>query len=381
MLVADDIYIRPTELAHLSHITAILIGDSIIPKARLRVYEDCNGLPSTLLYTQDTTLLTDTGQRYEGLRVFLADFAVTDLWLPGKESGRTYWVSISGIAATPTDQWYWASAGAGQIAGRPGIFKAPGAGVPNWVGVNELGCGCTDFALRVEGDTCEVLWDNGAPMVPESGTLSMLGPGTVEARAADDFVVPPCEDVTVCYLDATMYSNCLPLVGQFEIFANSCASPGDAPIATIPFTRTADLGYSVTIGGVALRGYTVQALDTALTLPAGRTYWLSVVGRASGGLNQRSLFAWSSDCARCASRMSPALAYGPAIHGAAPITWTPIDQSSGQTRALRFSVGVKKRTGIGIAAAPVCRADANRDGLVDTTDIFAFLNAWFAGCP
>ncbi|HMN42103.1 MAG TPA: hypothetical protein PKE29_14760 [Phycisphaerales bacterium] len=381
MPTADDVYIQPHQIAHVSHITAILIGESIIPKARLRIYEDCNGLPSTLLFTHDTTNLTDTGQTYEGLRVYLADFTTPDLWLPGGSSGRTYWVSVSGVAATPTDRWYWASAGAGQIAGRPGLFKAPSAGVPNWTGVNELACGCTDFALRLEGDCCEVLWDAGAPMAPASGTLSMLGPGSVAARAADDFVVPPCDDATVCYLAATMYSNCLPLVGQFEIYPDSCSTPGTTPIGVVPFTRAVDLGYSVTIGGALLRAYRVEALGTNLVLPGGRTYWLAAVARAAGGLQQKSLFAWASDCSRCASRLSPAMSSGPAVAGPLALPWRVIDQSSGQARALQSTVGIKKRSGAPIIVPPPCPADINLDGRADIEDIFAYLNAWFAGCP
>ncbi len=380
MSTADDVYVRPSEIAHVSRVTAILIGNSILPKARLRVYEDCNGLPSTLLYSQDTTLLTDTGQLFAGLRVFLADFSTTDLWLPGGESGRTYWVSIAGVAATPGDEWYWASAGAAQIAGRPGVFRAPTSGYPNWTGVDELGCGCTDFALRLEGDCCDVLWNNGAPAVPEAGTLSLLGPGSVEARAADDFVVPPCQDATVCYLEAILYSNCLPLVGQFEIYADSCSLPTGPPIAVVPFSRAVDLGYSVMIDGVSLRAHRVQTLDPAVTLTGGRTYWLAAVGRAAGGLQQRTLFAWASDCSRCAVRLSGAVSSGPAVVGTSPASWTSIT-TGGQPRALSFVVGVKKTVRNTAQIPPACRPDINHDGLVNVQDIFDFLNAWFVGCP
>jgi hypothetical protein len=180
--IADDVYVRPWEVWRVDRIMGVLVGDSIVPKARVRVYEDCNGEPSTLVYSQDTTMLTDTGQVYEGRKVWLVQAAATNLWRSGGASGKTYWVSIVGIQAQTSDEWYWGSAAT--VMGKPGEFKGIGAGYPNWVGVDQLGCGCTDFALRIEGECCKVLWDNGAPLTPEAGTLSMVGPGSVTRRRA-----------------------------------------------------------------------------------------------------------------------------------------------------------------------------------------------------
>jgi hypothetical protein len=33
-----------------------------------------------------------------------------------------------------------------------------------------------------------------------------------------------------------------------------------------------------------------------------------------------------------------------------------------------------------INATPACPVDYNRDGALNTTDIFDYLNAWFSGC-
>jgi hypothetical protein len=379
---ADDFYVRPQEVCRIDHISATLLGDSILPKARLRIYDDCNGAPGNQLYTLDTTQLTDTGQVYSGFKVYTVRFDPVTLWLQGGPIGRTYWVSIVGVAATTNDQWFWASAGHPAIKGLPGEFRAVNAGFPSWTSVAGMGCGCTDFTLVVDGECCQVLWDGGSPDPTPAGVSSIItgtggGGGGFDTRAADDFTTFTCLDVSVCFLHAVMYSNCSPMRGQFEIYSNDCALPTGTPLFTAPFSKTRDLGYSVTIGGTSLRAYEVEVYDPAWLLPAGKTYWLSAVGQGGGSLQQRAYFAFStSPCSSCSTKLNPGAALGPAVSGG---TWMSTQQSPGVARDFSFVIGV--RAAAGANSQPTCVADFNKDGVLNSLDLFDYLTAWFSGCP
>jgi hypothetical protein len=377
---ADDVYIQPRQVCRIDRITATLIGDSVIPKARLRIYDDCNGSPGALLLTLDTTQLADTGQVYAGFRVFTARFDPVNLWLEGGDSGRVYWLSVMGVQALATDQWYWASAGAGVIKGVPGKYIATGAGVPNWVSVADLGCGCTDFQLKIDGSCCAVLWDGGIPDPAAGGASSIItgaSGGSFDTRAADDLATPTCQDLTVCFLRAVMYSNCTPMRGQFEIYANDCQLPAGAPIFSAPFSQSRDLGYSVSIGGTSLRAYQVELYDPGWVLPAGKAFWVSAVGQGGGSLQQRAYFAYSTSCSPCTVRLNSGAALGPAISGSA---WTSLAVSPGVPHDFSFMIAVRQISGQDVAQ-PTCRADRNGDGVLNSLDIFEYLGEWFSGCP
>jgi hypothetical protein len=379
---ADDIYIQPQQVCRVDRITVTLIGDSIIPKARLRIYDDCNGAPGNQLYTLDSTQFTDTGQVYSGFRVFTVEFDPVNLWLQGGPLGKSFWVSVMGVAATPNDLWYWGSAGGGSVViGLPGKYRFVSAGMPNWTSVADLGCGCTDFMLKIDGECCGILWDGGGPdpaVVGASSIITGASGGSFDTRAADDFNTPTCRDVTVCYLQAVMYSNCSPMRGRFEIYANDCQLPTGTPLFTAAFSYVRDLGYAVTIGGTSLRAYQVELYDPGWVLPAGKIFWLSAVGQGGGSLQQKAYFAISSPvCSVCSTKLNSAAAQGPAISGG---VWAPLSQTLGQPRDLSFVIGVRDYLGQG-AGLPTCPGDFNHDGVINSQDIFDFLTAWFSGCP
>lgn len=369
---ADDFYLPEGSVYRLDKFTATLVGDSIIPKARLKLYEDCNGMPGALLLTMESSAMVDTGAVHAGLRVFRAEFTPAALWLPGN---RAYWVSVMGVLVQPTDQWWWGTAGNGNVVGLPGRYRAVNAGVLDWVSVATLGCGCTDFAMKIEGEACKVLWDNGGPDAVAGGASSMDAGTLIRSRSADDFVVPPCADVTVCFVRAVIYSNCVPVRGRIEVHANACNLPLDPAIVGAPFSRSIDLGYSVTIAGVSLRAYEVQVYGVNWVLTAGKTYWLAVIGESEGTLGAKTYFAYANRCGACTTQLNSAASAGLALNLPA---WARASQVSGVTRDLSFLLAVKPAAQQ--QAQPTCAADFNRDGSLNISDLFAYLAAWFNGC-
>lgn len=380
---ADDFALPAGEVCRVTSVKAALLSNTLTPKARLEIYDDCDGRPGALLGTFASTQVASTGDTVAGLMVFDAVFSTGNLWLPG---GRTYWLSVLGVSnPTTNDEWYWATAGNGAIRGVPGAFRDPQRGYPEWTGVDRLACGCTDFSFTVQAECCKVLWDTGLPRpLEEPGTLglvSMADGSTTDVRAADIFIAPPCRDLRICFLQAVVYSNCSPLRGVFELYDNACALPTGAPIRTAPFARVQDLGYTVQIEGRALKASIVQAQDLDWPLTPGQNYWLAPVGARSGSLSARTYAALARSCdpGRCQSRVVGA-AIKPGVPSAA---WESAAPLAGGTRNLAIVVGVSDSPKpVAEEALPVgCKPDFNGDFTISVQDIYDFLSAWFAGCP
>lgn len=395
---ADDFTLEPGAVYRIDSLQATLFTNTPRPKARIELYEDCNGKPGALVGAWDASV-TPTGSVFSGFSVYTITALTPNLWLDAGHAGKVYWVVPIGISdPTFPAQWYWATTRNQAIIGTPGAFKGATLGFPDWTSVSGLPCGCTDFAFRVDGHRCETIRDNG-PAAPTSGQGVIAGAPILRSalmsstRAADDFVLKPNTDALVCYLRAIVYTNCSPVDGTFELHTVTCGIPNTpasgTPIVTAPFARATDLGYDITYQGETLRAYRVEAYDFAWYLLGGYNYALSVSVRGAGSMHQRAVWAFADHCETpgCLVRFNQAMVQGSSINAA---NWKPISQSSvsgGVPRDLSYLVAgsLLPRCGTGGGSGggspPPCPADVNRSGTVDADDIFWFLDMWFTGCP
>lgn len=396
---ADDFYLLPGRIYHINSIEATLITDSIFPKARLELYNDCNGLPSDPPFrvAPQATTIFDTGSTFEGKRVLRVRWDFTDLWLRG---GESYWVSAIGQGlGSANETWYWGTAGnsaTNAIKGRPGAFKSVIGGIPNWVSIDGRGCpsciGCTDFAFCVDAESCKILTDNGS--YATQGSISLDGPGGTAARTADDFVIPPCVPQRLCYIEAYIASNCDQ--ARLALYSSTClnADPshgiaggtrpnGFIPFATLTPDRIVDTGRTTVIGGVTYPIYCLQFWNFGnITLQPG-DYWLSAYGLSTGNIIQRAYFLYNQDCNRsCLIRWNESNIYGPFVQPA-PYAWVRGSTITGTPHDNAWTIAVHDDVlirGMGNGNAS-CAADFNIDGVIGTQDVFDYLAAWFAGCP
>ncbi len=386
---ADDLYLEPGRIYRLDFVTATLATNAPFPKARLEIYDDCNGLPSSLIAKFDSLDVVSTGITDGPYRVLTARFALGGIYVDAGSIGRTLWVSVRGVGlASGPEEWFWSTAGNRVIKGSPGVFRSAEAGYPDWTPITDFGCGCSDFAFTVYGDSCKVLLDTGMPdpVVVPRGVLSQIASTVESAIAADDFVVPPCsEPQKVCYLRAYVYSNCNPVRGRFELWADSCHTPagwgpGAEPLYTAAFARVTDLGEPVTIDGRELRTYCVEAFGLDWLLLPGRNYWLAPVGDTTFAQSKRTYAAIGRRCDRgdCLLSFHAARARGLAL---GLTHWSAIYDQFNRGRDLSLVIGLEEARPEPIIAPNPCPADLDRSGQVTVQDLFNFLQAWFAGCP
>ena len=398
---ADDFYLLPGYVYHLHTITGTMLTNQTVPlfwKAKVELYQDCNGLPSgspfaTLTKINTVTQLGMYNSSYGPLLVLQFQFDAQDLILP---SG-TYWLSVIGLGEqdqSETEVWYWASAGNGSIQGRPGQFKSVSDGFPNWTGVDTICCGCRDFSFCVGADPCKILNDNGT-YDTTCGMPSLSGFTAAQSVfTADQFVVPPeCNVATrqICYISAYVYTNCV--TAAVNIYNNNCpGAQGIQPgtlVTTLTPDRITDLGpVKLTSNDPPnLRILQLEFWTMNLSLPTDAMYWISAYGLNSGSLNQVAYFACATDCARtnCPIRFAPARVQSQYVAPTGVVTypWTntatlypPLGHDAAFLIAELPPVTLPPT---GVHAA--CPADFNQDGTVTTQDIFDFLKAWFVGCP
>jgi hypothetical protein len=150
---ADDFYLCPGYVYTIDSITATLATDSPFPnKARLEIYEDCNGMPGALITRIDTLDLTDKQLMIDDLRVYTARFYLGGLCIDGSDGrggGRTIWISVRGVGlGIGPEQWFWTTAGESVVRGRPGVFRSSAAGYPDWTLIEGFGCGCSETGAR-----------------------------------------------------------------------------------------------------------------------------------------------------------------------------------------------------------------------------------------
>lgn len=413
--VADDFYLDPSQIHRLESISVDMATNSIqgLTKARLEIYQDCDGKPGRLLYTFTRSTTQELGPiGIENLRrvryTFLASQQGTSLE-PAKPialRGGVYWVAAVGLTDNQCqtmnmcDLTYWLPV-AGQIKGSPackvvGTFgDAPGSvqyPADGWT-PSDLCCGgCIDMSFSVCTTPCKILLDQGGPDLTRYSPSLSGNRSWIEARTADDMVVP-CEDQFLCYVRGYIATNCVPPRARLDIYDAACTLPSTfSPPTTFNASRQTDTGQTITVEGRVLKVYAVDFWDfenfgVPLVLNGGRNYWLSIYAVSSGSVTERgyALGAKRCDIQQCTPsfrQFNPAAISGQLV-GITDQTW----------RAVRFADNSTYDLGLTVAMRPAglwwdipvgargCPTDMDGNGYRTIDDIFMFLNEWFVGCP
>ena len=420
---ADDFFLCEGFVYDLSTINATLLTTTFqgLVKPKAELWSDCNGCPDRLLYTFSNPIVTETGTTFgtafdgRPLRIVNVTFNVANETLIANQNivlhGGNYWLSVYGqtdqLCQTMNmcDVTYWGTTGNGirglpakKINGLPtpnyNQFNfPPGCGPAAWHSVTDDCCiGCTDLNFSICARACKILINNGGGRIQTGteavGSTSQFAVGSfsaAETRSADDFVVPPCQDVQVCYVEGCILTNCPTFDGVFEIYANDCNQPSYALHGTPlngPFvaTKIIDLGYNAVMDGRTVHAFNLEFHDHNINLPQGRQYWISVGVRYTFSINERAYFCYNADCERsCLIRWNAGKV----------LTATSIEDGTVNTPGwanvgndFSFLIAADGLVAPGpINGNPSCAADFNRDGTLNAQDIFDYLNAWFTGCP
>jgi hypothetical protein len=421
--VADDVFLPPGFLHRVTAFRGLMINNSWpgARRARLEIFHDCNGEPEIVPFFTSTNFeILSESPRADGNYLVWYRFDLCDdqLWLDG---GKTYWFSLIGETDRVTDDLSsWAVTPPDNDAL---LIRVPNQSFGMKIAHNTYewddwdpvcqGCpGCVNMVFKLDGYSCQILFDNGRPdkRVPLPPLLPGLksGPyGAINWRSRDDFVLRNCQERKVCVIDAWVWANCHPGHGFIELYAdNPCPPSPVAPegepyvgfLYQLPIDQVHDLGVSFYDGGDELRLYCIRVIEPVvqrgteppgpLCLDPGRTYWISAGATLSGSFSTKSLFAFSERCCPrgeipCAFQMNRPQTR----RQSAPSTaWLPSTVSN--LRDLAFRIAVEPlEPGSGasttsIAAEPDCPADLDFDGAYSVQDIFMFLSEWFtAACP
>ncbi|MFN7020988.1 MAG: hypothetical protein ACK4WH_06635 [Phycisphaerales bacterium] len=409
-ITADDFWLCEGNIYHIRTISGKLCTDSIVPKARVLVFEDCDGTPGRLVAEADsvqapalpdfsvgwecrigTVQIAETGELTDnGFRIIDVTASFDRFWLKGGQ----YWVAIIGYSGTadPDEQFFWGTSGNGVVKGRPGKFYDSADW--SWTDIDEICCGCTDFNFCIVGDECKILLDNGS-LDPAFNRFTMGGPPASEipefaqgspslqnggrtadkVRTADNFVVPPCTEARLCYVEAWILTNCDRV--RLDIYRNDCHLPADeAPLLTVESQCLTAYGV-FPVDGRLLTLYKAEFSSWGDSTLQPGNYWLSVYALGDGRQNARGYFVHSLYCDRtCQINFDPGAIKGP-----------PFDTQPWRTvspaRDFAFVVGIAPahRQPPDVGSTPVCAADVNNDGTVTLQDVFDFLGAFFNGCP
>ncbi len=432
---ADDFTLAGDFVHDLRTITATLLTTTTpgLVKPRAEIWSDCNGCPAELLYTFDNATVVETGLTegvaFDGrpLRIVHVTFDVTNQTVVGNRNvvlhGGNYWLSVYGRSdgLGPTmqmyDVTYWGTTRGfgGGVQGQPAYkidgvpnpvynqFVFPvGCGPTAWHSVVDDCCiGCTDLNFSFCSTACKVLVDNGGgrrQLAGEPvGSTSKFAAGTlsaIETRSADDFVIPGCGDYRICYVEACILTNCVAFQGVFELYPNDCGRPSylfhGTPIMAQQFiaTKIVPLGFTAFMEGKTVTAYKLEFHDLNIVIPGGRQYWISAGVKYTFSINERAFFCYNADCSRdCLMRWNSGrtltaqtLDDYAAAHGCN--TPQVCNGWSSVGNDFSFLIAAENVTVPGpINATPSCVVDFNRDGVVNTADIFDYLNGWFTGCP
>ena len=400
---ADDFYLLPGRVYRLFEFKGQIITNTILHKAQLEFYEDCDGRPaSTPFKTYTRSIIESEVPATPGYTMvtYSFDLCADCLFLDG---GKTYWVSLIGItdAVDPNDASYWATTTpqanpAGMMGLAPMKREGPGGPPPYpvtlgpWSSAAVCCEGCANLAWKITGEPCTVAWDNGSIDLDTTSAAPTAGGSPSDSdtsipflpRTADNFIVTGCEPVQVCYLETYIWSNCNPVRGFAEIYDNDCKLPGLTPILTAPATRAELIpGATLIYNGQTLYGYKlVFCAPAGWTLAPNKNYWLAA--GASGGSNAvgRTLFAYAKpDCNNPLCTQTRISTGRFLDHLILPWAWSNTHHEFAFKIAVRGSMGLINAQLT--VHAPTCPTDINSDGHLDAQDIFDFLSAWFSGCP
>jgi hypothetical protein len=418
---ADDFYLCEGFVYDLQYIRATLFTTTLpapLLKAKAEIYADCDGKPGQLLYTLDG-VGRETGGSFgtnprdnRPLRLvewtFSANSSQTD---PNARNivlkGGSYWVSVYGLTdgqcmtMNMCDITYWGTAGNRVVKGAVAMktFGSPTSSWNQfnfnqpWTRVDDCCVGCTDLNFAVCATPCKILVDNGelrrvaagSPVPGQPSEFAIQSWSTLQTRAADDFVVPPCSDYRICYVEGCVLTNCVGFTGVFELYGNDCKVPNYALNGSslngqlYTATKVIDLNYSITVNGQTYKAYKLEFHDLNIVLPGGRQYWISVGVQHTFSALERAFFCFNSDCRRsCLVRWNRGMylnnttrsAYNSNVFG-----WADAGSD------FAFLIAADRIGTEPGAAGASCAADFNRDAAVDILDVFDFLQAWFNGCP
>ncbi len=400
---ADDFYLLPGRVYRIFEFKGQIITNTVLHKAQLEFYEDCDGRPANTpfkIYTRSIIESEVPATPGYTMVTYSFDLCADCLFLDG---GKTYWVSLVGISdgADPNDASYWATTTpqanpSGMMGLAPMKREGPGGPPPYPVTLGPwssaaLCCqGCANLAWKITGEPCTVAWDNGSIDLDTTSATPTAGGSPSDSdtsipflpRTADNFIVTGCEPVQVCYLEAYIWSNCNPVRGFAEIYDNDCKLPGLSPILTAPATRAELIpGATLTYNGQTLYGYKlVFCAPAGWTLAPNKNYWLAA--GASGGTNAvgRTLFAYAKpDCNNPLCTQTRISTGRFLDHLILPWSWSDTHHEFAFKIAVRGTMGLLNSQPT--QHAPACTTDINGDGHLDAQDIFDFLTAWFSGCP
>lgn len=416
---ADDVFLPPGFLHRVMAFRGLMINNSWpgARRARLEIFHDCNGVPEIEPFFTSTNFeVVSETPRMDGnyLVWYRFDLCEDQLWLDG---GRTYWFSLIGETDRVTDDLSsWAVTPPDSAAL---IMRVPNQAAGMKIAHNTYdwddwdpfctGCpGCINMVFKLDGYSCQILFDNGrpdtsAPLPPLLPGLKSGPYGAINWRSRDDFVVRNCQERKVCIIDAWVWANCHPGHGFIEIYADNPCPPGPLgePYAgflyQLPIDQVVDLGVSYFDGADELKLYCLRVIEPVvpqgstppapLCLDPGRTYWISAGATLSGSFATKSLFAFSERC--CPRGEIPCdfqINRPQTRRQSAPATgWLPSGAANLHDLAFRIAVEpLPPGSGAtaSVAAEPSCRADLDFDGAYGVSDIFMFLSEWFAAaCP
>jgi len=421
---ADDFYLCEGNVYKLNSITATLITNSnigVTTKAKCELYADCNGCPAgSPLYTFTDFIKIDSGTPYmmnPDYRLVTYTFPITSTnKLPINRSiylkGGVYWVSVVGLTdglgctMQMYDASYWGSTGPGVKGSVPKKRLGVGSdqctngnqytfisdcGSGGWSPVDDCCFGCKDLNFVVCADECKVLVNNGyAAGSRNDGSVAGGAPSQfastnilANSRAADDFVVPPCKNLAICYIEGCVFTNCDPTVftGQFEIYGNSCRWPSytfnSTTLCSGTATKVVDLGFDYILNNKAYRAYRLEFHNVSCALAGGAQYWISIGVKYTFSANERAFFCVNADCDRdCLIRWNPGAYLAPNAQIVPPATtpWVSVGAD------FSFLIAGKLYDSTSGNSSASCAADFNQDGKVTVQDLFDFLSAWFTGC-
>lgn len=397
---ADDFTLCEGEVHKLRSIEVTLATNAPVgtDKAKVELYDDCNGLPGKLLHRLTVFSAEQLETLPTGDRLVRYTFVIEDQ--PNRADaciilrGGTYWLTAYGYADNFNHSLtYFAQSSTG-VKGRPAVKAVgqtplrPGTKDINapWIPVDGCCLGCEDLAFKVNGESCKVLFDNGPAARGQlaGGLRSEYSPSVRDSRAADDFVVNPCEEVRVCYIEGCIFTNCPTPTVIAEIYANECKLPGERPLFRVKSSHITPLDFSYSDSHGTYQAYRVgfdlwvDDTDPIILSGANAGYWLSIAVRDNYSANERSFVCFADRCETpCDVKFNPAAQTD-------RMGLTPFWISGTQNRDLSFLIAADKLTphpAPGNGSTRTCRADINHNGITDADDIFTFIDSFFQGCP
>ena len=424
--VADDFYLEPGCVHRISAFRGKMLNNSIpqLRRARLEFYEDCNGKPAAEPFA--TYLSTEVGQIIDAqpaedgfwLLTYRFDLCDKCLWLDG---GKTYWVSLVGLSDNITDDLSFWIAHEDSIPLLGSVpCKADGTRISwtqwtwgPWMNIDECCIGCVNMDFCLDGYRCPIIWDNGKPNLGAGRGGSPSGAHQAgETRTADSFItkfecrpdiamlggneVPPVEGLCpgeqeICLIEAWIWTNCDPVHGFIELYRDlPCGPPAleNTPFVVYAGDQIEATRFNETwvANNQTHHLWRLRVKHPNISLCYCTNYWVSAGAYSTGSFVVNSYFANTvRGCDPCTTPHAFRITPGQ-FRSIRPQSTQWADVSPKRDFAFRIAgrdpgMILTDTIDPGPSATPACVADANLDGQVTIDDIFAFLSAWFAGCP